>query len=154
MSQGDTYGVPASALVALTGAHLATARRWKRAACVPRWLARLIAVCWRGELAEISPAWAGWRLVGGALVSPEGWEATPGDVRSLPFLRQQIAMYQSEARLPAQSDWVSGSYRRLPGALVSDAAPRALAEVVSLARRSAQDDERAERDQREHARHA
>lgn len=33
-------------------------------------------------LAAISPAWSGWSLDAGELVSPEGWRFTPGDVRA------------------------------------------------------------------------
>jgi len=31
-----------------------------------------------GDLGCFDPAWAGWRLSRGLLISPEGWEATPG----------------------------------------------------------------------------
>jgi Phage protein len=42
--------------------------------------------------------WRGWVLRGGKLISPAGWEATPQDVLSLPFLRTQLAAYQAEER--------------------------------------------------------
>lgn len=132
MTTAPLYGVPVSVLVALTGAHASTARRWKRAARVPAWLVLLVGVVWRGELDAISPAWRGWRLVRGELVSPEGWTATPGEVCALPLMRGQIAAYQAAQRLPAQGDWIEGRFRRAPGALVTDAAPRALASVAPL----------------------
>ena len=51
-----------------------------------------------GDLGCFDPAWRGWLLRDGKLVSPEGWEATPGDVLSLPLLRAQLASHQAEKR--------------------------------------------------------
>lgn len=132
MTSGALHGVPVGALVAITGAHVTTARRWKRAPRVPAWLARLVRVLIEGELGDVSESWRGWRLVRGELISPEGWTATPGEVRALPLMRQQIALYQVEQRLPAQADWITGDYRRLRGALAHDAAPRPRARVLRL----------------------
>lgn len=126
------YGLSAAMLATITGAHEDTARRWKRASRVPKWLLRLVALVAHGELGEIDEHWRGWRVVRGQIVSPEGWTATPGDIRALPLMRQQIAVYQADRRLPAQADWVSGSIDTLPGALNRDAAPRPRADVVPL----------------------
>jgi hypothetical protein len=51
-----------------------------------------------GDLGCFDPAWRGWCLRDGKLISPENWEATPGDVMSLPLLRAQIATYQAKER--------------------------------------------------------
>ena len=126
------YGIPAERVAAMTGAHLTTARRWKRAARLPLWLTKLCRLLIDGELEEISGTFAGWRIHCDELVSPEGWRFTPGDVRSLPFLRQQLAHAKARARLPAQGDWISGDMETLPGALRQDAAPRPVAVVVPL----------------------
>jgi Phage protein len=50
------------------------------------------------QLSFPDPAWRGWLLRDGRLVSPEGWEVTTGDVLSLPLLRAQIATYQAKER--------------------------------------------------------
>ena len=50
------------------------------------------------DLGQFDPAWRGWLLRDGKLISPEGWGATPGDVLSLPLLRAQIANYQADKR--------------------------------------------------------
>ena len=50
------------------------------------------------DLGCFDPAWRGWILRAGKLISREGWEVTPGDVLSLPLLRAQIAGYQAKER--------------------------------------------------------
>jgi Phage protein len=100
------YGVPIDVLCALTGAHLTTARRWKRTRRAPRWLRLLIQLCIEGELGAIARHWDGWSIRGKHLVSPEGWEFTPGEVRSIPFMHSQVAAYQARQRCIAQADWI------------------------------------------------
>lgn len=51
-----------------------------------------------GDLGCFDPAWRGWQLREGKLISQEGWEVTPGDVLSLPLLRAQIATCQARER--------------------------------------------------------
>lgn len=104
------YGVPAERLVAITGAHLSTARRWKRTRRAPRWLRVLISLCVHGELEPISRTWSGWILRGKHLVSPEGWEFTPGEIRSIPFMHAQVAAYQARQRWIQQADWIEERY--------------------------------------------
>ncbi len=124
--------VNAETLAAATGAHLTTARRWKRLSVLPAWLARFVRVIVEGHLEDIAAAWSGWRIVAGELVSPEGWAVSPGEIRALPFLRQQLTHYRAQARLPAQADMLTGVWSTLPGALAYDAAPRPGAAVVDL----------------------
>lgn len=52
-----------------------------------------------GDLGCFNPAWRGWRLSGDKLISPEGWEATAGDILSIPLLRAQISAYQAKQRM-------------------------------------------------------
>lgn len=52
----------------------------------------------RGDLGCFDLEWRGWRVYGGALISPEGWELPVGEVLALPLLRQQLAVYQAEMR--------------------------------------------------------
>lgn len=68
-----------------------------------------------GDLGSLDPQWAGWILRNGNIYSPEGLEVSIGDVRSVPFLRMQLATYQTENRKlrepkieeqPAPSEWI------------------------------------------------
>lgn len=112
MDGKELWGVGARMLAERTGVSLATARRWKRARRIPAAIARFIQVAIFGELGVISRAWRGWSLRDGALVSPEGWTFSPGEILSLPFLRQQLAAYQAEQRVPRQADWLERRYER------------------------------------------
>ena len=51
-----------------------------------------------GDLGAFDPAFRGWKLRGGKLISPGGWEASAGDVLSIPLLRAQISAYQASLR--------------------------------------------------------
>jgi len=93
-------------LRALTGAHLTTAKRWKRTRRYPRVLGLLIRLCVEGQLGAIARQWDGWSIRGNKLVSPEGWEFTPGEIRSIPFMHAQVAAYQARQRCIQQADWI------------------------------------------------
>ncbi len=90
--------IRAEELALLTGAHLPTARRWKRAVRLPRWLSVLVRSVAEGWLDDLSPEFAGWCVRGGQLISPEGWQFSPGEIRALPFLRQQLALARVDQR--------------------------------------------------------
>lgn len=49
-----------------------------------------------GDLGCLHPDWSGWTMKRGLLVSPEGWEATPGHVRGLQMINATLAAYRSE----------------------------------------------------------
>jgi hypothetical protein len=77
------------------GVDLTTARRWKRRAqSPPPWALPLM----RGDLEFLDPAWKGWRLIRGNLVSPESWVFSRGDVLAQRLAAAQIAAYQVENR--------------------------------------------------------
>ena len=52
-----------------------------------------------GDLGCLEPAWKGWRIRDGQLISPEGWAATPGEILALPLMRAQITSYQRDQRI-------------------------------------------------------
>lgn len=113
MGTDPLYGVPVEVLCALTGARFATAQRWKKTRRCPRWLGLLIRLCIEGQLGAIARHWDGWIIRGKHLVSPEGWEFTPGEVRSVPFMHAQIAAYQArqrQQRAVQQADWIEQRY--------------------------------------------
>lgn len=78
------------------GVSVVTLRRWKRTGRVPRWALILLALL-SGELAAIDPAFEGWLIRAGELVTPEGWRFTPGEIRSIPFLYGQVRLWRDEA---------------------------------------------------------
>lgn len=102
---------PAKDIAALCGVDLATARRWRRqASCPPPAAVFLI----NGDLGCFAKEWRGWRIRGAVLLSPDGQEVTPNDIRAIPFMRLQIQTYQLDARLakgpnieeqPKPEDW-------------------------------------------------
>jgi hypothetical protein len=98
MSRPDNclYGIPSKEIARICGVDLATARRWKRGASCPPKTARMIL---EGDLGVFDPAWGGWTLRSGELLSPEGWGATPGEILSIPLMRLQIASYQLDQRI-------------------------------------------------------
>jgi hypothetical protein len=51
------------------------------------------------DLGCFDPAWKGWRIQDGKLVSPEGWTVTQSDVLALPLMRAQLAGYQRDERI-------------------------------------------------------
>ena len=50
------------------------------------------------DLGCFDPAFRGWSIRNGRLISPEGWEATSGDILIIPLMRAQISAYQAKER--------------------------------------------------------
>jgi hypothetical protein len=89
------YGLSAKDIARICKVDLATARRWRRGAtCPPESALMLLS----GDLGYLDPAWRGWKVRGGQLVSPENWIATPGDVLSIQLTQAQLSTYRSENR--------------------------------------------------------
>ena len=74
---------------------ITTARRWKRGAICPPQAALAVLT---GDLGFLDPAWRGWNLIRGHLVSPEGWEVSMNDVLATQLKDAQIRAYQGEVR--------------------------------------------------------
>jgi|SRR5581483_10448847 len=89
------YGIPAAVIAQLCRVDIATARRWKRGATRMPKTSEMILT---GDLGYFDPAFRRWRVLGGKLISPEGWEAGPGDILSIPLLRAQVSAYQAKER--------------------------------------------------------
>lgn len=98
----DLYGISAALIAALTGAHIDTARRWKRAGRMPTAVAALLELRLAGELGQVDDTWRGFRLVRGKLWTPENAPVTPGDIRAIPFRRLQLRELQRLALDPRQ----------------------------------------------------
>lgn len=97
----DVFWPPAKYLAERFGVHITTARRWVRERYAPPAVMMLLS----GDLEVFDPEWAGWRVRSGLLRSPEGFECTMSDVRSLPFVRLQISTHRTEnVRLRAENE--------------------------------------------------
>lgn len=106
--------VSAEIIAEITGVHITTARRWKRGEMPPLSALKVVALHQTGELGTVDLKWNGWKLRDGKLISDDGTCFTPGEVRSLPFLRMQIQSYQLDQRLVRQADWVSETWSPAP----------------------------------------
>jgi hypothetical protein len=51
-----------------------------------------------GDLGFLDPAWRGWRLKDGHLLSPESWELSMGDVLASRLHEAQLAAWRKEVR--------------------------------------------------------
>jgi Phage protein len=116
------YGIAAEEIARRCRVDVATARRWKRGArCPPRTAVMILLE----DLGCFDPAWKGWRIRDGQLMSPEGWAVSPGDVLALPLMRAQIASYQLDQRL-AKAELEALEEQPEPGAALKLIADRAL----------------------------
>jgi len=87
-------------LAGITGVHIETAHRWKRAGRIPAAHRAMVQLRTTGNLSVISEHWSGWTITKrGGLRSPEGWEFQPGEVLSIPLRHQHIAALETERRL-------------------------------------------------------
>lgn len=89
------YGIRSDEVARRCGVDIATARRWKSG--VSRIPATASAILAR-DLAAFDPAWRGWTVRAGKIISPEGWAYSPGEVLSLTFLRSQVANLEALRR--------------------------------------------------------
>lgn len=89
------YGMSAELIAERAGVDVSTARRWKAGTTRLPTAVRLIL---QADLGCFSTEWAGWRLDGQDLVSPEGWRIARGQVMNVPLMRQQLAAYATELR--------------------------------------------------------
>jgi len=97
----ETYGIPADQIAALCGVDIATARRWKSGRSrIPVAAKKLLA----GDLGAFGKEWKGWKIVKGEIVSPEGWSYPPGEILAIPFLRAQLAHFESLRRQARELD--------------------------------------------------
>lgn len=94
-SPSDFDGFSINEIARLCKVSPKTARRWKLGTSCPPPSAIMIV---KGDLGVFDKEWSGWVIRRGMIYSPEGVEATTGDIMALQFMRQQIAIYQAENR--------------------------------------------------------
>lgn len=103
----ELLGINVNEIARICRVSLKTAMRWKDGQTVPPQTALMILA---GDLGCFDPAWRGWIIRKGVLISQEGWELTPGETLAVPLMRAQIAAYQLQQR---QSDAIEE--QPLPG---------------------------------------
>lgn len=92
-NKNELYGFSINDIARLCGVNPATAARWKsNTTCMPESARRLLS----RDLGVFDPAWAGWTISAGQIVSPEGLAATPGDVLGIQFTQMQLAAWRAE----------------------------------------------------------
>lgn len=84
------YGYSAELLAEMTGAHVTSARRWKREGA-PAPIAKLLRILIERDLGEIDAAWKGWNLYRGRLFGHDGLNFSPGEVMVTAYHRLQLA---------------------------------------------------------------
>jgi hypothetical protein len=128
----NRYHEPNSRVMSATGfrrrksrgvaASITTARRWKRGArCPPATSIMILAE----DLGCFDPAWKGWRIRDGQLISPEGWAASPGEIMAVPLMRLHISNYQRDQRI-AKAELDALEEQPETGAALKQFADRAL----------------------------
>jgi hypothetical protein len=98
----DLYGLSARTIADFTGVSLKTAQRWKHNGHAPAIAAQLIEIRAYADLGALAPSWAGFRLTPGVLWTPENQRLTPGDLRAIPYRKQQLNDLQREMARPRQ----------------------------------------------------
>jgi hypothetical protein len=89
--------IPVKDLVAICHIDITTARRWRRGSNLPPAYMLDFVNCkvW-GDLGFLDPAWRGWRLKDGHLISPEAWMMSMSDVLASRLHEAQLAAWRHE----------------------------------------------------------
>jgi hypothetical protein len=98
----DLYGVSTTLIVELTGVSLKTAQRWKHQGFAPPLGAKLLKLQLGHDLGAFAEPWTGFRVHQGLLWTPENASLTPGELRSVPYRREQLRALQLELARPRQ----------------------------------------------------
>lgn len=91
--------IPIKDLVEICHIDVTTARRWHRGSNLPPlYVLDYLNAKLLGDLGFIDPAWRGWKLKDGHLVSPENWQMSMSDVLASRLHEAQLAAWRSEVR--------------------------------------------------------
>lgn len=102
LTESPLYGVPVAVIAERCQVHPDTARRWKRTGHAPAPALALIRALHDFDLGALGPAWAGWCVRGGDLVSPAGERFTPGMVLAGKYHKQRADLLARELATPKQ----------------------------------------------------
>lgn len=93
------FQIPVKELVRLCGIDITTARRWRRGSNLPPpYVLAYVNALTLGDLSFLDPAWRGWVLRHGHLISPEGWEMSMSDVLASRLHEAQLASWRHEVQ--------------------------------------------------------
>lgn len=91
--------IPINRLVEICGVDITTARRWRRGSNLPPdYVLAYVNAKLQADLSFLDPAWKGWVLREGHLVSPEGWQMSMSDVLASRLHEAQLAAWRLEVR--------------------------------------------------------
>ena len=91
--------IPVKHLVAICHIDITTARRWRRGSNLPpAYILDFVNAKLTSDLSFLDPAWRGWALRRGHLISPEGWEMSMGAVLASRLHEAQLAAWRLEVR--------------------------------------------------------
>lgn len=100
----DPYGRPLAVLVEACNVSPDTVRRWKRLGRIPPVPARLLELVLEGELGALSAPWAGFKLSGKNIFTPDGFSVAPGEICAIPYRAAQIRALELELATPQQRE--------------------------------------------------
>lgn len=95
-------GLSQAAAAELLGVNVRTLKRWEHGrARIPRAVCLSLALLY-GDLGAVMEGWEGWRLrwERRAIVAPNGYTFTQGEMLALPYTYALLAEYQRQDRLP------------------------------------------------------
>jgi len=91
--------IPVRHLVEICHIDITTARRWRRGSNLPpAYVLDFVNAKLTADLSFLDPAWRGWVLRKGHLISPEGWEMSMSDVLASRLHEAQLAAWRLEVR--------------------------------------------------------
>jgi hypothetical protein len=91
--ENPLFGFSVKEIARVCRVDITTARRWKRGAiCPPIGAVALL----EGDLGFLDPAWRGWVLRHGHLISPENWSMSMSDVLASRLHEAQLAAWRAE----------------------------------------------------------
>lgn len=89
--------IPVKDLVAICHIDITTARRWRRGSNLPpAYILDFVNAKLFGDMGFLDPAWRGWTLRDGHLISPEAWMMSMSDVLASRLHEAQLAAWRLE----------------------------------------------------------
>ena len=99
MQYESLSAIPVRHLVEICHIDITTARRWRRGSNLPPpYVLDFVNAKLTADLSFLDPAWRGWVLRKGHLISPEGWEMSMSDVLASRLHEAQLAAWRLEVR--------------------------------------------------------
>ncbi len=99
LSYDSLSHIPINRLVEICHIDITTARRWRRGSNLPPpYVLAYLNAKLTADLSFLDPAWRGWTLKEGHLISPEAWVISMSDVLASRLHEAQLAAWRVEVR--------------------------------------------------------